>query len=185
MKRQVFIWISLALTTGLFLACSNQQSIQEFIIQEQDKPEIWSLDLSTQLIADQNEVTEQIGQDLIKKVRKINLIALPLKDSIVKTSLFDKYSADNQHIKEILKNDKYQELFRFGKVSQGFRVYSVGKGEQLDEIIIFGNDHDAGWMIIRILGDDMQPQDIVKAFQNMDLSETDFNIDDFIKGSLK
>lgn len=184
MKMQFFKWISLVLITGLILSCSNQQSIQEFIIQEQDKPEIWSLDLSTRLIADQYEVTDQIDQEVLKKVRKINLIALPLKDSVGNASIIDKYSTDNQHIKDILKQDKYQELFRFGKASQGFRVYSVGKGDRLDEIIIFGNDHDAGWLILRILGDDMQPKDIVKAFQNIDLSETDFNIDDFIKGSL-
>lgn len=183
MNTQMFKWISLVLVIGLFLACSNHQSIQEFIIQEQEKPEIWSLDLSTQLIADQYGVTDQIDQEVLKKVRKINLIALPLKDSLGKTSLFDKYNSDNQIIKDILKQDKYQELFRFGKASQGFRVYSLGKGERLDEIIIYGNDQDAGWVIIRILGDDMQPQDIFKALKNIDLSETDFKIDDFIKGS--
>ena len=66
------------------------------------------------------------------------------------------YKLELEKVKTILKNPKYEELMRGGNSTDGkFVVKFLGEVDNIDELIIFGNANNKGFMIARIIGDDM------------------------------
>ena len=68
-----------------------------------------------------------------------------------------------ESVKAILKNPKYEELARGGNVIDGkFVVKFLGDVDRIDELIIFANAKDRGFVIARVLGDDMNVGKLLK-----------------------
>ncbi len=163
--------IGILLALNLLFSCSNEKSLQQFIITQQEKQDIISFDLPTSLIA----TTENFGseEDLktLKSLKKVNILAYQIKDT-----LNNRYAEEKKHINTILKQNKYSELMRYGKGSQGAKFYLVGDEESVDELIIFANDKELGWLLVRILGKKMQPEKIMQLIQNTDFSNSNYDL---------
>ena len=175
-----------ALTKGLiivvsliFLACNNDLSLQQFIVKQQEKQDVISFDLSSSLLAATDKITSQEDINTLKSIKKINILAYQLTDSTK-----SRHTSEKQHIKNILKQEKYQELIRYGKGNQEAKIYLVGNEEALNELIVFANSNDLGWLIVRVLGKNMKPEKIIKVMQQIDFKDTDLNFSK-IKNILK
>ena len=84
-------------------------------------------------------------------VNKLNVLAYTLSDSN-----FKDYELELEKIKLILKDTKYEELMRGGSGIDGkFVVKFLGDIDRIDQLIVFGNSKDKGFVIARILGDNM------------------------------
>jgi len=180
MRKLNLIIIGLAITAGLFFtSCTDELSLQQFIVNQQEKQDVISFDLSSSLLKATEELKSKEDLEILKSLKKINVLAYQIKDS-----LNNRYQSEKQHISAILKQDKYQELMRYGKGSQGAKIYLLGEEEKIDELIIFGNDHKKGWLLIRVLGDNMQPEKIMQLMQKVDLKNTDFDLKKIINYEL-
>ena len=89
-------------------------------------------------------------------------------------------------VKAILKNPKYEELMRGGNSTDGrFMIKFIGEVNNVDELILFGNANDKGFVVVRVLGDDMNAGKLM-SLQSV-LKEMDFEnanltgITDFLK----
>ena len=174
MKKVIIQTLGLAILVSLIFSCKNELSLQQFIIEQQEKQDIISFDLSSSLLT----ATENLQSDeeikTLKSFKKINILAYQIKDSID-----NRYKDEIQHVKNIFKNKVYSELIRYGKGTQGAKVYLVGNdNDEIDEIVVFANDQDLGWLLVRILGDDMKPEKIMQLIQKIDFDKGDF---DFLK----
>ena len=106
----------------------------------------------------------------LETVKKINVLAIPNK-----TSNLEKIEAEKQKIVNILQDEKYQLLMKFGGGTTKLEVYFTGEEEAVDEIIVYGFDDVKGMGIARLLGDDMNPGDILNLVRSM--QQGDVNID--------
>ena len=82
------------------------------------------------------------------------------------------FDTERSKLNEILKDEKYQQLMKFGSGKEGAAVYFVGKEDAIDEFVLYGNKKDSGFAVIRILGENMNPEDfmvMLKAIQNSDI----------------
>jgi hypothetical protein len=77
---------------------------------------------------------------------------------------------------------------RYGKGSNGFKVYTVGNEETLDEVIGIGMDDTKGWAIVRITGNNMQPDKIIGLMNDLKLDQNNNQFDklkEFMEGMNK
>ena len=73
------------------------------------------------------------------------------------------YKIELAKVQSILKDDRYEELFRGGNSTDGRIVVKyIGTDTTIDELILFGSANDRGFAIVRVLGDNMEPAKIMK-----------------------
>ncbi len=174
MKNIIVNIIGLVVMTSLIFSCSNEKSLQQFIVNQQEKADVISLDIPVSLLALKEELQDDDDLETLKSIKKATILAYQLRDSS-KT----RYTADKEQLKQILKQEKYAELIRVGKGNNGAKVYMIGEEGAIDELIVFANDDALGWLVLRILGKDMKPEKIMQLVQKVDMENSDFDLAQF------
>tara|TARA_R110002167_G_scaffold143481_20_gene332840 strand:- start:1525 stop:2064 length:540 start_codon:yes stop_codon:yes gene_type:complete len=172
--------LAIVLLLGL-AACSSTQSLQEYYVDSAENPNFLSVDLPVSLLKlDKANLTSE-EKEALGSLKKMNVLAF--KKSNDNTAAFN---IEKTKVKAILKNQKFTELMKmntsFGKAS----IKYLGDEDAIDEVVIYGDSDDKGFMLVRILGNKMNPAHMVQFMQAIEKS--DFNgegfgeIADFIKG---
>ena len=149
-----------------FTSCDQNPSLQTYFVDNELKPGFTSIDIPTSLLnIEQTSLTEE-QKEAYKSIDKLNMLAFVLSDNNKA-----EYEVELNKVKEILNNPKYQELMRAGNSTDGkFLIKYLGDEDSIDELIIFGNANEKGFAIIRVLGDDMSAQKVVKLYSAVDAS---------------
>lgn len=155
-KTLSFIAVSL-----LILACNNEKSLQQYYVENQEDSKFISLDIPTSLFAKSDNL-EPEQRKTLESVRKINVLAYPLNGEN------DSFDAEKAELEEILSNDEYQLLMKFGSNDRKAALYFTGEEDAIDEIVAFGYDRERGMGVARILGKDMNPQKIMELIKSLD-----------------
>ncbi len=174
MKKIIANIVGLAIMASLIFSCTNEKSLQQFIVNQQERSDVISVDIPVSLLALKEELKDSEDIETLKSIKKAAILAYQIKDSAEV-----RYKADKEHLKQILKQDKYEELFRYGKGNSGAKVYMVGEDNAIDELIVFANDDSLGWLVLRVLGKDMKPEQIMQLMQKVDLENSDFDLSQF------
>ena len=163
------------LITGCFLitalvGCNQGPSLQSYIVDNQETNNFTAIDLPTSVVSfDESKLTEDQKQ-AYRSVKRLNFLGYRMQDGNEA-----EYKTELQKVKSILNNDKYKELMRMGNNEKGkVLIKYLGTETKIDELIVFGNANDQGFGILRVLGKDMQPENMIKlvnAMQNADIDE--------------
>ena len=73
----------------------------------------------------------------------------------------------------ILKDAKYQQLMKFGSGKEGASVSFVGSDDHIEEFVFFANKKENGFAVVRILGKDMNPTNIMTMISVLKESKID------------
>jgi len=84
-----------------------------------------------------------------------------------------KFDGERTKVKEILKDEKYQELMKFGSGKEGAAVYYVGKDDAIEEFVLYGSKDENGFAVVRILGNKMNPEDFMTLLSALQKSDID------------
>ena len=174
MRKVIISLLGLAIMASLIFSCTNNLSLQQFIIEQKEKQDVISFNLSSSLLTAADNLQSEADIETLNSLKKINVLAYQINDSSD-----TRYTDEIKHIKAVFTQDKYAELIRYGKGTQGAKVYLVGDDDQIDEIVVFANDQELGWLLVRILGNDMQPEKIMQLMQKIDFNKGDFDISKF------
>lgn len=151
----VFFLISLVL-----LSCNKERSIQEYYVENQENSKFIAVDIPTSLLANSENLDEQ-QRATLETVRKINLLALPVEEGQ------ETYESEKADLRKILENDQYQLLMKYGSGERKAEIYFTGDEEAIDEFILFGFDDQRGLGLARILGEDMNPEKLLKLLSSL------------------
>lgn len=171
----------LALIVTAFVSCNNGPTLQTYYVDNELKPGFTTFDVPTGFIdVDKVELSDQ-QEKAYKSIDKLNVLAFKVDEKNG-----DVYKTELENVKTILKNPKYEELMRGGNTTDGkFVVKFLGDIENIDELIILGNANDKGFMVARILGDDMNANDLMSLrtiMNDVKFEDTDLNgLTDFFK----
>jgi hypothetical protein len=176
------IKITALLLILVFAACSSTQSLQEYYVDNAENPNFLSVDLPISLLnMDKVSLTED-QRDALNSLKKLNVLAFKKNERNV-----SEFQKEKSNVQAILKNGKFTELMKmntsYGKAS----VKYLGEDEAIDEVIIYGDNDDKGFMLVRVLGKDMNPAKMIQFIQA--LEKSDYNgqgleqIGNFLKGS--
>lgn len=149
-------------------SCKDGQSLQEYYVANQEKSEFILVDVPTSLISEDTEALDEEQKRVLKTIRKINIMAYPLKDST--TAAFE---GEKTKLMSILASDDYEELMKASSDMGAMRLYFKGEEEAIDEVIFFGSEDSKGFVLARLLGDDMNINDMMKLAQSMEAGDID------------
>ena len=157
----------MALAAVLVLgACSSNQSLQEYYVDNSENPNFISLDVPTSILNLEQTELSDVQKKALKSLRKLNLLAFKKT-----TDNAAEYKVEKAKVNSILKDDEFVELMKLNsKYGKGVIKY-LGDEDAIDEVIIFGNSNDKGFALIRVLGDDMNPAHIVQLLQAIQKSD--------------
>lgn len=139
------------LLVAAFTSCNQGPTLQTYYVDNELKPGFASFDVPTSFINIEHvELTDE-QREAYESVDKLNVLTYMEDDTAT-----EEYILELEKVKTILKDPKYEELMRGGNATDGkFVIKFLGDVESIDELIIFGNANNRGFMIARILGDDM------------------------------
>jgi len=154
MKAIIF---TLALTALLTLAsCNSEPSLQKYFVENSEKKEFIALDVSPNILnVDKTKLSAEQSEAL-KSFDKINILAFKADNSNQV-----QFEAERNKVKAILKDPKYQELMKFGSGKDGASVSYVGTDDNIKEFVVFANRKENGFAVVRVLGEDMNPNNIM------------------------
>ncbi|MFC4721310.1 DUF4252 domain-containing protein [Geojedonia litorea] len=168
MTTSIKILIMMVLVTTI-LSCNQNASLQMYFVDNELKPGFTSIDVPTSFLnIDQTNLTKE-QKDAYKSINKLNMLAFVISDNNK-----EDYQLELNKVKDILENEKYEELMRGGNSTDGkFIIKFIGEEDSIDELILFGNANEKGFAIIRVLGDDMSAKKIMKLYSAIDTANID------------
>ncbi len=164
-----------------FTSCNQGPSLQTYFVDNELKSGFISADIPTSFIdVDQVEMTDE-QKEAYESVDKLNVLAFTLGEDNK-----EEYKLELDKVKDILKDPKYQELMRGGSSKDGkFMVKFIGEVENIDELIVFANANDKGFLVARVLGDDMNAGKLMSlqsVLKDANFDDTNINgLKDFFK----
>jgi hypothetical protein len=161
-------WV-LALVIGFTISsCSSEQSLQQYFIASSENPNFMSFDLPSSLLNLEKAELSETQKKAARSLKKLNILAFQKKENNVAD-----YEVQKAAIKTILKSSDFSELMKmntsFGKAT----IQLKGDDDTIDEIVIYGDNDEKGLILVRVLGDDMNPASFVQLIQAMEKSDFD------------
>ena len=151
------------LVVFVLVACSNEQSLQEYYVDRQDNQHFLSLDIPSQLLLNTMSTVSPKQRESLERIKKVNVLAFPKKDDNAEL-----YAVEKDMLSAILSQDKFENLMTFNQNGKSAKLMYLGEEDDIDEIIVFGSDVDRGFAVARVLGDNMNPQDFVNILSNLE-----------------
>ncbi|AWK02775.1 DUF4252 domain-containing protein [Flavobacterium crocinum] len=166
MKATVFTSILFFLLT--LVSCNSEPSLQKYFVENSEKKDFIALDVSPNILnVDKTKLsTEQ--NEALNSFDKMNILAFKA-DQNNQTQ----FETERNKVKAILKDPKYQELMKFGSGKDGASVSYVGSDDNIKEFVIFANRKENGFAVVRVLGENMNPNNIMTLMSVLQKSKID------------
>lgn len=165
--------MKLALITAFFVAmllasCTTEPSLQKYFVENSEKKGFIALDISSSILnTDKTKLTAE-QKTALQSFDKMNIIAFQINDKNK-----DSYEVESAKISQILKSETYQELMKVGSGKDAASVSFVGDEDNIGEFVLFAKKKDNGFAIVRILGNDMNPNNIMTMLSVLKSSNID------------
>ena len=163
------IALYIAILVSLLLSgCNSEPTLQKYFVENSEKKDFIALDVSPTIInMDKTKLTAE-QKTALASFDKMNVLAFKLDKSNQK-----QYDIESQKVTQILKNEKYQNLMKVGSGKDGASVSFVGDDNHINEFILFAKKKENGFAVIRILGNDMNPNNIMNMISLLKSSNID------------
>ncbi|MDR6764617.1 hypothetical protein J2Y38_004851 [Flavobacterium sp. 2755] len=166
MKISVFTTAILALLT--FVSCNSEPSLQKYFVENTDKKDFIALDVSSSILNLESTKLSAEQKEAINSFDKMNILAFKAND---KNQV--QFEAERNKVKAILKDPKYQELMKVGSGKDGASISYVGSDDNIKEFIVFANRKENGFAVVRVLGNNMNPNNIMTLMSVLKESKID------------
>lgn len=150
------------------MSCKNEPSLQKYFVESGEKKEFLAVDVSSSILNINENKLSASEKQALASFDKVNILAFK-KDN--KNSA--QYSKEIKEVKAILKDTTYQPLIKLNGEGQNASIMLVGNENEIDELVLFGNQKDLGFTVIRVLGDNMKPEDAMQFFSILQKSNVD------------
>ena len=160
----VFSKVLSIIVVTLLISCDSSPSLQKYYVDSKENNEFISVDLPASILQLKDEDVSEEVKNTLNTIKKVNFLALQLTET--NKELF---TSEKEKVKQILKNPKYKQLMRMNGGKGNVSINYLGDEEAIDEVVIFGSDNKKGFALVRVLGENMNPSDIMKISQQIKL----------------
>ena len=152
----------------LLISCNSEPSLQKYFVENTENKNFIALDLSPSILnVDKTKLTTEQNEAL-QSFDKMNILAFKLNDTNK-----GQFEIERAKVSSILKDEKYQQLMKFGSGKEGASVSFVGSDNHIEEFVLFANKKENGFAVVRILGKDMNPTHIMNMISILKESKID------------
>ncbi|WP_037324608.1 DUF4252 domain-containing protein [Salinimicrobium terrae] len=165
MKKALLILVLLSLGV---VSCDNETTLQEFYVEHQNDNQYLAFDIPASLLTGDNSALDAEQKATLETIKKVNVLGFPLKEDNKET-----YETEKERLANILKDDQYKQLMRYGGGNRNAELYYLGEEDAIDELIVFGSDDEKGFGIARLTGNDMNPEALIRLLKSFEKGELD------------
>ena len=159
----------LALLLSLLLvSCNSEPTLQKYFVENTENKNFIALDVSPNILNVDKTKLSIAQSDALKSFDKMNILAFKLNDKNKA-----QFEIERAKVNLILKDKKYQQLMKFNSGKEGASVSFVGTDEHIEEFVLFANRKENGFAVVRILGKDMNPTNIMTMMSVLQQSNID------------
>ena len=169
---------SLLIAVALASCGYGGETLQGYYVINQEAPNFISIDIPVSFVDLEQANLTKVQLEAYESIDKLNMLGYRKSDDNIEA-----YKTELAKVQTILKDERYQDLFRGGNSTDGkIIVKYIGTDTTIDELIIFGTMNDAGFGIIRVLGDNMEPAKIMKLGEVVNqMSSNENAVQDFMQ----
>jgi hypothetical protein len=150
------IYGTLSLLCLFLTSCNSNPSLQKYFVENTENKDFIAIDISPAVLnIDKNKLTAAQTAAL-NSFDKMNVLAFKRNDKNKA-----QFESERAKVSDILKDKKYQQLMKYGSGKEGASVSFVGDDEHIEEFVVFANQDERGFAVVRILGKDMNPSNIM------------------------
>lgn len=156
---------------SLFLLSCNkneQPSLQEYFVDSAEKKEFLNLDVSSSVLNIDKTKLTNTEKSALESFDKVNILAFKKDGNTEK-----KYKEEISQVKEILKDTVFQPLIKLNGQGKNASIMLVGNDKEIDELVLFGNQKELGFTVIRVLGNNMKPEQAMEFLSILQKSKVD------------
>lgn len=162
------VFLTVFLISLLLLSCNSEPTIQKYFVANSENKDFLALDISpTILNLDKTKLSAEQKRAL-ESFDKMNVLIFKLDENNQA-----QYEVESQKITQILKDKSYQQLIKVGSGKDGATISFVGDEDNINEFVVFGKSKDNGFAVVRILGNDMNPNNIMTMLSVLKESKID------------
>lgn len=161
-------------------SCQNEPTLQKYFVEKTESIDFLTVDVSPNILNIQPDALTIEQQNALKTFKKMNVLAFKINDQNK-----SKFDDELTKVKEILKDEKYQQLMKFGAGKDGAAVYFVGDNDAIEEFVLYGSQAENGFAVVRILGDKMNPENFMTLLEALKKSDIDMEQLKTLEGILK
>jgi len=173
MKKTTTI-ISFVLLVLFGTACTNEKSLQTYLVESSEKEGYMYGDLPVQLLLSPKEGASEEVKTTAKSIQKINA-AFFKKTAENGTA----YETEMATLKTIFSHKKYKTLGSVKAKGMNMKLYYTGDATEIEEVIAFGYSDEVGVGVARILGKNMNPARIMEMLGKIDVNMDAIDLNQF------
>lgn len=147
-------------------SCSSGPSLQQYYVTNAENPNFLSFDLPASLLNLEKVDMDDEQKEAVSSLKKLNILAFQKKDGNN-----TEYIVEKAAIKSILKGSDFSELMKMNTEFGRATIKLKGDDDAIDEIVIYGDNDEKGFILIRVLGNDMNPANFVQLIQAIEKSD--------------
>ncbi len=147
-------------------SCSSTQSLQEYYVDNSENPNFLSVNLPVSLLNMEKADLNAEQREALNSLKKMNVLAFRKTDANT-----IEFEAEKTAVKAILKNEKFIDLMKLNTSYGKGVIKYMGNDEMIDEVIIYGDSDEKGFMLIRVLGNNMKPANLIQFMQAIQKSD--------------
>ena len=166
MRTSIFTTVLLALLT--LVSCNSEPSLQKYFVQNTDNKDFIAVDVSSNILNLDKAKLSAEQNEALKSFDKMNILAFKANDKNQA-----QFETERAKVKAILKDPKYQELMKVGSGKDGASISYVGSDENIEEFVVFANRKENGFAVVRVLGKNMNPNNIMTLMSVLKESKID------------
>ncbi|TDO69869.1 uncharacterized protein DUF4252 [Flavobacterium chryseum] len=166
MKRTVFTSAIIVLLT--LISCKSEPSLQKYFVENTDNKDFIAVDVSPSILNLEKAKLSAEQTEALNSFDKMNILAFKANDKNQA-----QFEIEREKVKTILKDPKYQELIKYGSGKDGASISYVGTDDNIEEFIVFANRKENGFAVVRVLGKNMNPNNIMTLMSVLKESKID------------
>lgn len=171
MKQIIKLSFLILIALFTFTSCGNDnQSLQEYYVNNQENNDFILVDVPASLISGNSVFLSEEQNKVLNTIRKINIMAYSVSEDTKKN-----FQGEKTKLMKILAGDDYEVLMKASSDKGSIRLYFKGEEEAIDEVIFFGAEDSKGFILARLLGDDMNINDMMKLAKTIDANDIDIS----------
>ena len=159
----------IAIVMSLFLfSCNSEPTLQKYFVENTENKNFIALDVSPEILKIDETKLSMEQTTALKSFDKMNILAFKLDDKNKA-----EFETERAKVDLILMDKKYQQLMKFSSGKESASVSYLGTDDHIEEFVLYANRKENGFAIVRILGKDVNPTNIMTMVSVLKQSNVD------------
>lgn len=143
---------------ALIMVSCQTKSLQSYMVDHKSDDNFISVDFSLRTFIENFDELDPEQKEIFEDVEKVNFLAFKKNDSNAA-----EYSQKQEELLDILSTEfKEGQLMSMNVDGNQMQMFADNIEETVEEIVVYASNGEKGFLVARLLGDDLNPQNFLK-----------------------